>query len=61
LKLHAAADSDRQSRHLADLIALRPSRAELETAAVWVATQDAGPDFQDILREVVAHVATRLF
>jgi len=59
LKLHAAADHDRQSRHLADLIALHPSTEELESAARWVSTQDAGPAFQQILREVVAHVAAR--
>jgi hypothetical protein len=59
LKLHAAADSDRSSRHVADLVALRPSREELDGAARWVATQDAGAEFRNILREVVEHVASR--
>jgi hypothetical protein len=59
LKLHAAADNDPKSRHVSDLIALRPSKQDLETAAAWVSTQDVGPAFQDILTTVVAHVAAR--
>lgn len=58
LKLHAAADNDRRSRHLADLIALRPTAEELKAAVEWVEGQDAGPAFRGILQEVVAHVAT---
>ncbi len=56
-KLHATADQDMRSRHLTDLLALQPSREELESAAAWVRTQDAGPEFHVILTRVMAHVA----
>lgn len=57
LKLHAATDQDAKSRHLADLLALRPSADELESAAAWVRTQDAGPEFPNLLKATLAHVA----
>ncbi len=58
LKLHAAADTDLSSRHVADLLALGPSADELETAAQWVVTQDAGPEFPNLVARVVRHVLT---
>lgn len=56
-KLFAAADAaGPQSVHYQDLLALRPSEAELDAAAAWVRTQDASPEFADILNRVVSHV-----
>jgi len=43
-----------------DLLALRPSAAELEAAAEWVRAQDAGPEFQAVLTRVVAYVQDAL-
>lgn len=60
-KLFAAADSTGpRSVHYQDLLALRPSAAELDAAAVWVRTQDASPAFSDTLDLVVTHVRTDL-
>jgi hypothetical protein len=56
LKLHASVDSDIRSRHFSDLLALRPSAAELDSAAAWVRTQDAGPEFPRLLAQVLGHV-----
>lgn len=56
-KLFAAADATGpQSVHYQDLLALRPSRAELDAAAAWVRTQDASPEFANVLDRVVSHV-----
>jgi len=57
LKLHAAADTDVHSRHTADLLALRPTLGELQTAAEWVRRQDAGAEFPSLVAKVIAHVA----
>ncbi|MCC6929821.1 MAG: hypothetical protein IT359_12645 [Gemmatimonadaceae bacterium] len=60
-KLFAAADSEGASSvHYQDLLALAPTPAELADAAVWVSTQDAAPEFAQILREVVAQVTRDL-
>ncbi|HEY5060147.1 MAG TPA: hypothetical protein VII52_01365, partial [Gemmatimonadaceae bacterium] len=60
-KLFAAADSaGTHSVHYQDLLALRPSTSELDAAAAWVRTQDASPDFADILDLVVRHVRKTL-
>lgn len=56
-KLFAAADATGpQSVHYQDLLALRPSGAELDAAAAWVRTQDASPEFANVLDRVVSHV-----
>lgn len=56
-KLYAAADATGpQSVHYQDLLALRPSAAELDSAAAWVRTQDASPEFANVLDRVVNHV-----
>ncbi len=56
-KLFAAADSiGPRSVHYQDLLALRPSTAELDAAAAWVRTQDASPEFAVVLDRVVNHV-----
>jgi hypothetical protein len=60
-KLFAAADSSGpKSVHYQDLLALRPSREEFDAAAAWVRTQDASPEFAEILNRVIAHVRTDL-
>jgi len=56
LKLHAAIDTDIRSRHTSDLLALRPTTEELESAGAWVRSQDAGPDFQGLVSQVISHV-----
>ena len=59
-KLYAAAD-DRgpESVHFQDLLALRPSDADLETAALWVRTQDPSPEFAETLSKVIDHARRR--
>ena len=57
-KLEAAADQpNSNSRHYHDLLALRPSADELQRAADWVRSQNAGPDFHAILDRVIAYVS----
>ena len=56
-KLIAAADSmGPSSRHVQDLLALRPTDSELHQARRWVQGQDASPAFHDVLERVIAHV-----
>lgn len=60
-KLFAAADATGpQSVHYQDLLALRPSAAELDAAAAWVRMQDASLEFADVLHRVVSHVRQEL-
>lgn len=60
-KLFAAADqTGPRSVHYQDLLALRPSAAELDAAAAWVRTQDASPEFASVLDRVVSHVRQEL-
>jgi hypothetical protein len=60
-KLEAAADQpDSANRHCQDLIALNPSRAELEKAAEWVRAKNVGPDYHEILDRVIKHVTDTL-
>lgn len=56
LKLYAAADNSPSSVHTQDLIALRPTAAELAVATKWVVGQDASPEFASIVTKVVEHV-----
>jgi len=57
LKLFAAVDQPGPAnRHFEDLLALRPSREELEAAAQWVGTQDAAPDFPALVNAVVTRI-----
>lgn len=56
-KLFASVDSSGpRSVHYQDLLALRPSRVELDRAADWVRTQDASPAFAGVLDQVIHHV-----
>lgn len=57
LKLHAAVDTDVRSRHTNDLLPLRPTPEELTSAGEWVRRQDAGPEFQQLVSQVIAHVS----
>lgn len=56
LKLFAAVDQGPTSVHYQDLRALNPTPQELEEAADWVRTQDAAPEFSDMLDQVIGHV-----
>lgn len=49
-KLHAAVDQG-VGRHVDDLLALKPTEGEMELAAKWVLTQDAGEQFPLILKQ----------
>lgn len=54
-KLYAAADHwPSQDRHIADLVALRPTRDELVLAARWARTHDPSPAFRAMLVGVLA-------
>jgi hypothetical protein len=56
LKVHAAADRDRASVHVQDLLALAPADEELAAARAWVVQQDLGPDFPALVDGVISHV-----
>ena len=61
-KLYASADQTGPDNvHVRDLLALRPSDEELEFAAEWARSQDAGPEYQDVISKVVAHVRGALW
>ncbi len=51
-KLYAAADQ-RSGAHLNDLIAIKPTAAELETAARWAMTHDVSEGFKMVLQELL--------
>lgn len=56
-KLYAAADSaGPRSRHVQDLLALRPTDMELDEAARWVQGQDVSPAFHAVLDKVITYV-----
>ena len=59
LKLYAAADGHPGDRHVRDLDALDPTEGELESAARWVKTQDAGPAFPALVDQVLEHIRAR--
>lgn len=56
-KLYAAVDSGPKSVHYQDLLALRPSKEELQEAAAWVRTQDVSEGFQQMLDQALTQVA----
>lgn len=60
LKLYAATDGGRNSKHVRDLIEMGATREELQAAAPWVQQQDRSPEFRAFVQEVIAYVeATR--
>lgn len=48
-KLYAAVDQGPRSRHLQDLLELRPNREELLAAAHWTVTHDPSPGYRSLL------------
>lgn len=56
LKLFAAVDQGPRSVHYQDLVALAPAPEELRDAAVWVRTQDATTEFEEMVDQVIDHV-----
>lgn len=56
LKLFAAVDRGPRSVHYQDLLALKPAPEELRDAAVWVRTQDATTEFEEMVDQVIYHV-----
>jgi hypothetical protein len=50
LKLYAAVDRGPQDRHYADLLALHPTREEIQMAARWAMRHDVSEPFRDSLR-----------
>ena len=56
LKMFAAVDQGPRSVHYQDLVALSPTKEELDAAAAWVRTQDAAEAFALMLNEVIVHV-----
>lgn len=59
-KLFAAIDQGPQSKHVHDLVALRPSPEEWERAHAWVVGQDTSPHFPAMSRQVIQHVESRV-
>jgi len=51
-KLYAAADQ-RDPTHIEDLRALKPTDAELETAAHWTKTHDVSEGFRHVMQELL--------
>jgi hypothetical protein len=54
LKLFALIDLG-SGKHFQDLRSLKPTKDELLSAARWVATQDAGDGFPELLRSTLRH------
>ena len=58
LKLYALVDQG-PGKHEVDLRALSPTEAELLAAAHWSRSHDPSEGFEDVLREVLAHLGVR--
>jgi len=56
LKLFASVDQGPRSVHFQDLVHLKPSQDELIQAAEWVANQDAGDEFPNLVNQAVEAV-----
>lgn len=56
LKLYAAADQGRDSRHIQDLRALEPSESELLDSGRWAMTHDPSSGFRSELVLLLAHI-----
>lgn len=56
LKLYAAADGGRNSKHVRDLIEMTATRDELFSASPWVRRQDLSPEFHSFVQEVIDYV-----
>lgn len=51
-KVYAAVDSG-PGRHVDDLLALKPTTEEMESAARWVVTHDPSEEFKDTLKKML--------
>ncbi len=56
LKLYASVDQGPQSKHFTDLLALMPTRDELNLAKNWCITQDVSMNFAQNINEVLEHI-----
>jgi hypothetical protein len=54
-KLYAVADQG-PGKHLDDLLALRPTREELESAALWCLTHDVSEGFRIVLKQCLSQI-----
>ncbi len=52
-KLYAAVDQGPRTRHLQDLIELRPDPDELLSAARWTLTHDPSPGYRSLLADAL--------
>jgi len=52
-KLYAAADHSAASKHYQDLLKLKPTEQEIETAARWAMTQDPSEGFKQMLKLLI--------
>jgi hypothetical protein len=60
-KVYAAADhATTRSVHYRDLLALAPSTAEIESAAAWVKTLNATPEYFQVVDDLTARVRWQL-
>ncbi len=60
-KVYAAADhATPRSVHYRDLIALKPSEADLESAAIWIKSLNASPEYFRVVDDLIAHVRQQL-
>ncbi len=55
LKLFASVDRGPESVHFQDLLLLAPTENELRDAGAWVETQDASPEFRQMIEQVIHH------
>ena len=60
LKAFAAAEGGPHESHYKDLLALRPTSEELESAISWVRTQDESPHFPAMIENMRRHLARDL-
>ena len=60
-KLYAATDhATTRSVHYRDIVALKPTSAELDGAADWIRPQNASSEFQSTLDELITHLKSQL-
>jgi hypothetical protein len=54
LKLYAAIDREKGPRHLKDLEAIQPTKAEMEAAVGWLLDRKTSPQFRAAFRSIAA-------
>lgn len=55
-KLYASVDQSPHSKHFADLIALKPTRAELEMAKSWCISHDVSEGFESEINKALENI-----